>query len=478
MNKRLLSRIVLILGLAVGLVRASAAFAADDQSLEQARKFFDRGQELYAEGNFDKAAEQFKKAHEARPYPQFLFNVAACYEKSKAYGKAVDFYKQYLAADPNAADKADVEKRVTVLEKEAASAKPNTPANPPSEAVTALGEAEIRGLVVIESEPSAATIYLDDKKGKPLAKTPWNGKIEGTHTIFIEREGYKQKERKISPNPKALTVFVFDLAEEDYLGWIKITSNVPGANIYLDKKEFGVQHQTPWQGNIEPGKHTIWVVKDGYAEFKQEIEIVRGKTHDVQATLKGSPVGYLQVRGDVDKAEVWVDGKLLCKSGPCRKPVKGGEHTVEIRREDYKSYEKTVNLQPKTEVTITPRLAEKPSRVDAIIAYTISAAFIGTGIWAGMEAKDLKKENDATQEMFEMGLLPEGPSDTDKNKEKGFRVGSYVAYGCGAVSLATAIWYTFREKGPPSTGSTDVKQVAITPEFSPEYAGLGMNVAW
>jgi hypothetical protein len=60
-------------------------------------------------------------------------------------------------------------------------------------------------------------------------------------------------------------------------------------------------------------------------------------------------------------------------------------------------------------------------------------------------------------------------------KGKIYAIGANVGYGIGGIALATAIWYTFRDKGPPTRASIDVRAVAVTPQLGPEYAGLGME---
>ena len=122
---------------------------------------------------------------------------------------------------------------------------------------------EIRGLVVIESEPQGADIYLDSRTSKPLSKTPWNGTLTGEHLVIIERQGYKPIERTIRPDPNKLLVMVFGLGEQDYLGYLDVTSNIPGADIYIDDKSVGAKAKTPWSGDLPPGRHKIWVTKDG-----------------------------------------------------------------------------------------------------------------------------------------------------------------------------------------------------------------------
>ena len=480
---------------AVSLVALASSAAAQDASLNRAREAFDKGQTLFEAGNFDKAGEQFQLAYDARPFAQFLFNIGACYEKGNDYERAVDFYKRYLIDAPKAQDRSAVEKRISVLNKELERIKSKPPVDPtnpdapvdptnpdapvepsvPSAEVAALDDIAIRGLVVVESEPAQATIYLDSKKNKPLARTPWNGSLEGGHTLFIEREGYKPIEKRISPDPNKLLVLYFALAEEDYLGWIKIESNIPEADIFIDDKSVGSRQKTPWSGNIEPGKHKIWVTKEGYDEYSVEIDVVRGQTHEVKATLSGNPVGYLDVRGNVENVKVYLDGKLLCSAGPCRQPVPEGPHKVTIKRSGYKPYSKRFTMQAKSEMTLIPRLAKKPGRTDAIFAYVFSAGFAVGGFFLASEAESIKDE---LQTDVDAGMPPPDGSDSRFNRARIFSVAGDGLYTLAGFSLAAAIYYTFRDKGPPSSAKSDVRAIALEPSLSPEYAGVTMGVTW
>jgi tetratricopeptide (TPR) repeat protein len=480
-------RLVVSFLVALGATAAVAGTGlAQDAALERARDHFDRAQAAYAQGKFEEAANEFQSAYEARAFPQFLFNIVASYEKMKRYKDAVTYYRRYLEAEPKTSDRAQIEARIRVLEGEAKRLETVAPPDPedpdaapevtPSAEVAALGEVSIRGLVVIESEPQGANIYLDDKKKGPFAKTPWSGSIEGEHTILLERQGYKPVERRISPDPNRLLVLVFSMAEEDYLGWIEIRSNVPGAAIYIDDKSVGVAARTPFSGNLTPGTHKIWVTAEGYDEHFQEIEIVPGQTHEIMATLSGAPVGYLNFRGrDVEQTTIYLDGEVLCERGPCRKAVPQGTHTVTVRRPGHKAYSRTIEVQAKTETTIRPQMAKRPGRGDAVWAYVFSAAFLGGGIYLGMQSNDLRDQLEAE---IAAGMPPPDPNDPRFDHGKYYSWGANAAYGLAGISLLTAVYYTFRDKGPPSTATTDVRAVAVEPHLSPGYAGVGMEVRW
>ena len=304
---------------------------------------------------------------------------------------------------------------------------------------------------------------------------------------MLEREGYKQVERRVTPDAGKLIILYWGLAEEDYLGWVNITSNVPGADIYIDKKSVGVYQKAPFQGNLTPGKHKIWVTAEGYDEYFQEVNIVAGESHAVTATLKGNPVGYLNVRGEgVEKVAILLDGKVLCARGPCRMPVPQGTHSITVQRPGYKSYTTELDMQAKTEVTMRARLAPEPSRKDAVVAYVASAVFLGGGIWAGLKARSIE---DDLQSDIDAGMPPPDADDPRFQEGKIYSIAADAAFGVGTISLALAVYYTFRDKGADSTGSTDVraltdgtlrprKRVAFEPQLAPGYAGLGMEVRW
>jgi tetratricopeptide (TPR) repeat protein len=475
-----------------GAPAGPAAVAPGDAALKTAQAAFDEGQVSFLSGDFDKAADNFKKAYDARPFPQFLYNIAASYHrKGKAksdpdsYDKAVTYYKRYLDEDKQAQDRDKVEKAIGVLEAEAkrlratpppTGAGSGAPPAAPSKEVQELGDAGIRGLMVIESSPQGATIYLDGKEKGPFGTTPWSGTVSGEHNITVEKRGYKVGEKRIAADPSKLTVLSFVIAEEDYLGWLEIKSNVPGADIFLDDKTVGAIGKTPYSGNFKPGKHTVWVAADGYDEFKQDIEVIAGEAAEVSASLKGAPVGYLNLRGmGIEDSKIYIDDQVLCERGPCRKPVKEGTHTISVRRPGYKPYIRRMEIQAKTETSLKIDLAKEPGRTDAIVTYVLSAGFLGGGIYLGIQSRDYKN---ALQAEIDSGMPPPDPNDPRFQRGKIYAIAADAAFGLGAITALTAIYYTFRDKGAPSAATIDVRAVALTPEIGPGYAGLGMAVQW
>jgi hypothetical protein len=497
------SRVAFVVWMAICTL-AMPAHAQTADALKKAQGAFDQAQVDYLAGKYDAAAQGFQDAYASRAFPQFLYNVAASHHmKGKkesdpdAYRKAVKAYREYLSADPQATDKAKVEKAIDGIESEiqrlksqAAAPKPDgngtkpngngtkpnaAPATPPPQGPP-IEPPKPRSLVVIESEPSNATIYVDDKRNGPLGNTPWSGTIDGTHKVIIEKRGYTVITQTVTPDPQKLFVLSAAMSQQSFLGWIEVSSNVPGADIYIDDKAAGPVGRTPLSQNIKPGKHTFWISADGYDEHRQEIEVIANETHAIKAQLKGSPVGKLNITGlGIEDATIYVDGEELCERGPCLKSLHEGEHTVTVRRPDFKSYTKRIRIQAKTETQIRVTLAPKPGRGDAIVTGILAGAFAGGGVFLGLQANkyrdDLRKEIDA-------GLVPPDSNDPRFLRGKIFAIAADATFAIAGITALTAVYYTFRDKGASSRGLVDVRALALRPEVGPGYAGLGMGVSW
>lgn len=485
--------------LAIGFLTGQPGRAqAQGDPWKAAQAAFNQGETYYLSGKFDEAADHFKKAYEARPMPQFLYNIAASFHmKGKkvadpaSYDKSAEYYARYLTEAPNAKDKAQVEKTIAILKAEAerlraaaaaAATQPSDPATPPppppapSAEIEQLGEIKYRGLVVIESEPQGANIYIDGKEKGPFAQTPWSGSMDGEFQYLVEKRGYKSKEGRTAADPSKLLLLQIVLSEEDYLGWLEIKSNVPGATIYLDDKNIGPIGKTPYSGNFKPGKHKVWIEADGYETTEHDIEIIAGEAAEISSTLKGSPVGYLYVRGPgIESSSIYLDGKLLCERGPCRKPVKEGRHKVSVRRSGYKPYTTTIEVQAKTELNLKAELAKKPGRGDAVVAYVFAGLFAGGGVYLGLQAQNLEKE---LEDAVANGNPPLDQDDPRFDRGKYFAIGANAAYGVAGLLGLAAIYYTFRDKGRPSIGVVDVRALTLVPSVGPNYAGLNMETSW
>jgi tetratricopeptide (TPR) repeat protein len=137
--------------------------------IQRARKAYNQGQKAFDSGNYREAKEAFQEAYDTVPNPVVLLSIAESLIHLKELEEAIAILERYLEERPDAADRAEVEKRIEEVKQ--------TPA-----------------LLAVMSDPSGADISVD---GADTYKTT-PAEIElapGEHTIELSLNGRKpQKE--------------------------------------------------------------------------------------------------------------------------------------------------------------------------------------------------------------------------------------------------------------------------------------------
>ena len=106
--------------------------------MQAAKKFFDRGQELYKEGKFEAAWIEFSSAYEIAPLPDLVFNLARCEVKMNRIKEAIGHYNEFLKMRPDDPESDRIRDEVTRLDRqlrgvpEPIAAPPPPPPAPPA----------------------------------------------------------------------------------------------------------------------------------------------------------------------------------------------------------------------------------------------------------------------------------------------------------------------------------------------------------
>src|SRR5262249_43171990 len=103
------------------------------------------------------------------------------------------------------------------------------------------------------------------------------------------------------------------------------------------------------------------------------------------------------------------------------------------------------------------------------------AAFIGGGVALGVHGNSIYDE---IQGDINRGMPPVNPSDDRFLKGKLFFYGADALYVIGAITAATGIVGLLQEKGPPSTGVAESRDLSWQPVVGPSYAGFSAAVRW
>ena len=345
------------------------------------------------------------------------------------------------------------------------------PPTAPPAVLPVLPDIDTKGLVVIDSKPQGATIYLNDKRSGPFGKTPWHGSLESKPVrLILESKGWKAEERQISPRSDKLIDVYIALSEEHYLGWIEITSNVVGADLFIDRKDIGAIGRTPFTGQLKPGKHTIFLEKFGYQPLQQEIDVPAGTAMQHNLVMQQSQAGWVSITGKTTVGgRLIVDEKFGCAT-PCRVELPPGKHKLLVEKKGFEDYETSVELGQGIETSIEVQMSARPSRGHAISSGIVALVIIGAGAYVGYLSNQNK--NSLQSDINSGQLIDNGDSRFAYGKYEA--IGADVLYGIGAIVAATAI-YGFFEHGPDSTGVAEHRSVTLAPLFGPEGTGLALG---
>jgi hypothetical protein len=334
-----------------------------------------------------------------------------------------------------------------------------------------LPDIDTKGLVVIDSKPQGATIYLNDKRSGPFGQTPWHGSLESKPVrLILESKGYKAEERSVSPRSDKLIDVYIALSEEHYLGWIEITSNVVGADLYIDRTDIGAIGRTPFTGQVKPGKHTIFLEKFGWQPLQQEIDVPAGTAMQHNLEMQKSQAGWIAINGKTTEGgRLIVDQKFGCLT-PCRVELPPGKHKLRVEKKGFEDYDNTIELGQGIETAIEVQMSPTPPRGHAISTGIVALVIIGAGAYVGYLSNNNKN---GLQSDIDNGVLVDN-HDARFTTGKIEAIGADVLYGIGAIVAATAL-YGLLEHGPDSTGVAEHHQVTLAPLLGPEGTGLAFS---
>lgn len=110
----MVTRVVLVI--AILMAGATGAQAQDKDEQARSRALYDQGSRAYKAGDYPRAIELFLAAYELSHAPAILFNVAQAYRLAADCQRALDYYRRSLAEEPDAANRDEVEERVSEMQ--------------------------------------------------------------------------------------------------------------------------------------------------------------------------------------------------------------------------------------------------------------------------------------------------------------------------------------------------------------------------
>jgi len=136
------------------------------------------------------------------------------------------------------------------------------------------------GKVSINISQGSASVYIDEKEHvKEVQHYLSPNLFFGTHEIKILKDGYEDWEQKVKVGYGKTTIINAELLP--IYGGLKISSNPPGAEVYIDDNLLPLG-KTPFVTNeILAINHRIELKKEGYKNFTYSIDIARQEVNDL-----------------------------------------------------------------------------------------------------------------------------------------------------------------------------------------------------
>jgi outer membrane receptor protein involved in Fe transport len=303
--------------------------ARADDVADEADLQFQLGADRYDAGDYKGALEHFLASNRLVPNKNVIFNIARTYEQLR---RAPDAYRYYLLAlegETNPQAKKRVEDALTRIT-------PNV------------------AILKVETTPPGATIYLDRRDLGPRGDAPRTlGLPAGRHRVIVEKVGYEpaeSEEVELTIGKEARV----DLKLKQILGTAKIEGEA-GAQVKVDAESTPVVCTVPCNVDVPPGRHTFFILKEGYQATEVSTDIAPNAVTPVRARLT-SQTGAVVVSSDVRDALIAIDDQPVGFT-PAVLNVPVGSHTIRITQQGYRPFVQSIDVSMKQETKVDAQLS-------------------------------------------------------------------------------------------------------------------------
>jgi hypothetical protein len=166
------------------------------------------------------------------------------------------------------------------------------------------------GTIVVKSTPPGASVFLDNSK-KSSGSTPIevpDVPVDDAHKIAVMKKGYATAVQTVRLKPGERKQV--EVALKSLLGEIRITSDPPGAKVYLDERY--MDRDTPTSlSDLSLGKrYKLRLVKKGYKVWEDEVSLTDPKPLDLPRVTLQQAFGSLNLLA-IPWADVYHRGEKL-----------------------------------------------------------------------------------------------------------------------------------------------------------------------
>ena len=217
--------------------------------------------------------------------------------------------------------------------------------------VNLVAEAPDTGAVLVSSNITGATVYVDGRKAD-TAPALVEKLTPGTHVVEVRAEGYTTARKDVTvESGKTAKVTVELIVDQATVaantGTVQVLAEPVGVEILVDGASQG-SAPVKVEGLAE-GTHIVEGKKDGYARAELSVAVKKGEFKTVKLTLKEeaarATTGKLQVSCNIQGAKVAMDGKDVGVTPLLVPDVVPGPHVVRVYNGGEQELYKTVEIK-------------------------------------------------------------------------------------------------------------------------------------
>ena len=210
--------------------------------------------------------------------------------------------------------------------------------------------------LVIESTPAGATVLID---GIPRGLSPWTGPLaKGRHQVVLKLAGRREVASDFAmPDGRDLSLRLdLPVAVKNQQPRIVVGSKPDGASLSIDGAPQG---ETPWAGEVKPGRHKVMVAMQGFVAEERTIEARPNREQEVSFALQPE-AGPAQVTvvTQPEGVDLQLDGSFVGRT-PLAEPlsIEPGEHQLEAHKDGFKGVAQSVTLEQSQRLSLQLSLA-------------------------------------------------------------------------------------------------------------------------
>jgi formylglycine-generating enzyme required for sulfatase activity len=219
--------------------------------------------------------------------------------------------------------------------------------------VSAVSEQKTGGLY-LKTVPPGADVVIDGVKQETLTPLVLRELAARSYKIEVTKDGIFHAEQTVEVKPDTFNWVTISM--QKYQGQIRVTSQPPGATVFLNRQKRG---ETPTTlEKVEIGDYQVKIEKQNFVGAEEKVTVQPNQTSNVSVQLVEK--GKLEVLSEPLEAEVSLNDEEKGKTPLIITDLDQGSYQVVLTKSGYKPYTEEVQVELRKTTSLTATLEELP----------------------------------------------------------------------------------------------------------------------